>query len=130
MDTLFWVLGLCLTAAILAVFLQSSRLPILAVLVAVAAGVLVLLKLFPQLLEAVGLFQQLAAGFSQDSFYLTTMLKLIAITYVAEFGAQLCKDAGQNALALKVELAAKILILTLAVPIMAAILEAVVKLLP
>ena len=62
--------------------------------------------------------------------YLTTILKIIGITYVAEFGAQICRDSGQGALATKVELAAKVIIMMMAVPIMAAILDAVWKLLP
>ncbi|MFP3339672.1 SpoIIIAC/SpoIIIAD family protein [Micrococcus sp. SIMBA_131] len=49
---------------------------------------------------------------------------------MAEFGAQIVRDAGQGAIASKIELAGKLLILAMAIPILTLIIETVLKLLP
>nr|MDA8233783.1 stage III sporulation protein AD [Clostridia bacterium] len=48
--------------------------------------------------------------------------------YIAEFGAQICRDAGEGAVASKIEFAAKVLVMILAIPIIIAILDTLVKL--
>ena len=52
-----------------------------------------------------------------------TLLKIIGIAYIAEFGAQITKDAGQGAIASKIELAGKILILVMAIPILTVVMK-------
>jgi len=61
---------------------------------------------------------------------MSLILKVIGIAYIAEFGAQVCRDAGEGAVAAKVELAGKALVLLLALPIVYAILDFVGRLLP
>ncbi|MNJ03061.1 Stage III sporulation protein AC/AD protein family protein [compost metagenome] len=65
-----------------------------------------------------------------ESIYLKTVLKIIGIAYIAEFGAQIVRDAGQESIASKIELAGKVLILVLAIPIISIIIETVMKLMP
>ena len=62
--------------------------------------------------------------------YLQTILKIIGIAYIAEFGSQVCRDAGEGAVANKIEFAAKVLIMVMAVPIIALVLDTIVRLLP
>jgi stage III sporulation protein AD len=62
--------------------------------------------------------------------YMGTVLKIIGIAYIAEIGAQVCRDAGEGVVAAKIEFAAKILVMVLAIPIILAILEALLKLIP
>ena len=50
--------------------------------------------------------------------------------YIAEFGSQICRDAGQEALAGTVELAGRVVILLLAVPILLTVFDLALKLLP
>lgn len=62
--------------------------------------------------------------------YLQTILKIIGIAYIAEFGAQIAKDAGQATIAAKIELAGKILIIVLAIPILTALIELILSFVP
>lgn len=62
--------------------------------------------------------------------YVETILKIIGIAYIAEFAAQITKDAGQGAIASKIELAGKILILAMAIPILSVLIETIIKLIP
>ncbi|MEA4988844.1 MAG: SpoIIIAC/SpoIIIAD family protein [Anaerovorax sp.] len=62
--------------------------------------------------------------------FFSVMIKVLVVAYVADFTAQLCKDAGESAIAGKVELAGKLFIFYLAVPVMMSILELLENLLP
>jgi len=72
----------------------------------------------------------LASSAGINMVYMGTILKIIGIAYIAEFGAQICRDAGEGTIASKIELAAKILIMVLAVPIVVAVLTMLIKLVP
>lgn len=65
-----------------------------------------------------------------DLLYLNTVLRIVAIAYIAQFGAQICRDAGESAIGGKIELAGKIMIMFLAVPMLLVILDSVLQLLP
>ena len=124
------LLGLAVIAAVAAVFLKESRLPTMALLVTLAAGALVFLGLLPALTQLVTAFTALGESIGADRDYLQLMLKIIGLSYLAEFCAQLCRDAGQGAAAFKIELAAKTGVLLLALPVLAAVISSVSSLLP
>ena len=62
--------------------------------------------------------------------YLNTLLKIMGIAYLAEFGSQICRDAGEGVIAGKVEFAGKLLILVMALPLLAAVLETILNFVP
>lgn len=61
--------------------------------------------------------------------YLETVLKILAISFLCSFTSDICKDAGASSIGSKVEFAGKIMILSLSIPILRALLEAVIKIL-
>mgnify|MGYP000920872339 CR=1 FL=1 len=125
---IFTLILLALVAVIFAVFLKESRLPAASLLLSIAVGLIILIALLPALIELVSFFQQTAIEIGLNSFYLTTVLKVIGIAYLAEFAVQLCRDAGQGAIAVKIELAAKVALLLLALPIITALFEVIYSL--
>jgi stage III sporulation protein AD len=78
----------------------------------------------------VTVLKSLSTRVNISSTYITIIFKIIGIAYIAEFGSQICRDAGEGVIASKIELAAKIIIMLIALPIMIAIMESVVKILP
>lgn len=60
-----------------------------------------------------------------DSKYVGILVKMVGITYVAEFAANICKDAGYAAIASQIEIFAKLSILVVSVPVLGAFLEMV-----
>ena len=60
--------------------------------------------------------------------YLKLIVKIVGLAYLAGFGAQICKDAGENGIAAKIELAGKIFILTMGIPIMVGLLDLILQL--
>ena len=60
-----------------------------------------------------------------DSSYIVTLIKMLGITYIAEFSAGLCKDAGYSAIATQIEMFGKLTILVLSLPILLALLRTI-----
>jgi stage III sporulation protein AD len=130
MGTFLSVVGLALAALFAVLLLKQSSLPPLAVLLSLGVGALILLRLLPLLGEIITVFRRLAEESGLSQLYLSVILKIIAVSYVAEFAAGLCRDAGESALATKIELAGKVVVIVLAVPIIVNILDSVVSILP
>ncbi len=121
--------GIALTGAVLAVVLKQKS-PPMAVLLSIAVGVIIFLLVLGKIGAIVDILQQLSERADISTIYLGTLLKIIGIAYIADFIAQICRDADQGAFATKVEMAAKIMVLVLAVPIVVAVLQALLRLVP
>lgn len=123
------IVGLGLITTFLALVVKEQK-PIFAFLLTVFSGVLIFLFLIDQIYLIVTMLQKIAVNANINMIYVQTILKIIGIAYIAEFGAQIAKDAGQGAIASKIELAGKVFILVMAIPIITAIIETVIGLLP
>jgi stage III sporulation protein AD len=123
------VVGLALIATVLILVIKEQK-PMFAFLIAAAAGVVIFMLLIGKIGAVIEVLKRLAENSGMESIYLKTVLKIIGIAYIAEFGAQIVRDAGQESIASKIELAGKILILVLAIPIISIIIETVMKLMP
>lgn len=60
-----------------------------------------------------------------NQVYIEILIKIIGITYVSEFSASLCKDAGHAAIAGQIELVGKLSILAVSMPILLALLDTI-----
>ena len=118
--------GIGLVAVSLLVLLRNQR-PEMAVLFGTAVSVSIFLFLIGPLTEVIALLQELAVRAQVNLNYVVIVLKIIAVAYIAEFGAQIARDAGEGAVAEKFELAGKVLILVMAVPIVTGIVDLVLK---
>jgi len=123
------VVGLALIATVLILVIKEQK-PMFAFLIAAATGVVIFMLLIGKIGTVIEVLKRLAENSGMESIYLKTVLKIIGIAYIAEFGAQIVRDAGQESIASKIELAGKVLILVLAIPIISIIIETVMKLMP
>lgn len=69
--------------------------------------------------------EQIRKYINIDTGYLATMLKMIGITYIAEFSSSICKDAGYQTIAVQIEIFSKLTILALGMPVLLALLETI-----
>jgi stage III sporulation protein AD len=122
------IVGIGLLAGILINLLRQHR-PELALQLSLAAGAMLMLLVISRVIQVVDVLQTLGAKAKLDQQHMGAVLKIIGIAYVADFGSQVLQDAGEKAVASKVEMAGKVLIMLLAVPIILAIAETVLKLL-
>jgi stage III sporulation protein AD len=86
--------------------------------------------IMPYIGQAVGILEDIAGLVNADSQYISLILKIIAIAYIAEFGSQICADAGESAIASKIELAGKILILIVSTPVLYGLVHLIAALMP
>jgi len=123
------VVGLGFIVTVLILVIKEQK-PIFAFLLSVFTGILIFLFLLDQIRIVIQTLEQLASKTEVNTVFLKTILKIIGVAYIAEFGAQVVRDAGQESIASKIELAGKMLIMVMAVPIITVIIETVLKLLP
>ncbi|AEG15517.1 stage III sporulation protein AD [Desulfofundulus kuznetsovii DSM 6115] len=123
------IVGLGIVAAVLAVTIRHNK-PEMAMLLSIAAGIILFMMVLGKIGAVIDVLRELSTRANLNMVYLGTILKIVAIAYIADFGAQICRDAGEGAVASKIEFAAKVLILVLAVPIMIAVLQSLLKLVP
>ena len=123
------IVGVALLATILILVIREQK-PMFAFLLSAFVGIGIFLAMIGKISSVVSVLEQLADRSGIPSVYLKTMLKIIGIAYIAEFGAQIIRDAGMESVASKVEFAGKMLILVMAVPIISVIIETVLNLLP
>ncbi|KMY43807.1 stage III sporulation protein AD [Bacillus sp. FJAT-27916] len=123
------ITGVALIGAFLAMIIKEQK-PNLAFLLVVFVGSSIFLFLVDKIYEIIQMVQQLAVNANVNMVYLSTVLKIIGIAYIAEFTSQITKDAGMGAIASKIELAGKILILTMAIPILSVIIESIIQMIP
>lgn len=122
------IVGFGLIATVLVVVLRQEK-PELALLLSIGAGILLFFMVLAKIGAVVNVLRDLSVRANVNLLYLGIILKIVGIAYIADFGAQLCRDAGENALASKIEFAAKILILVLAIPIVMAVLDTLMSIL-
>lgn len=123
------IVGLALIVTVLSVVLKQIR-PEIALQLSILAGATIFILIISKIKVIVELLQTLADQANISSYYLIIVLKIVGVAYLAEFGAQICRDAGEGALATKIEVAAKVGVIVLAIPIIVAITESLVRLVP
>ncbi|HBS93761.1 MAG: stage III sporulation protein AD [Eubacteriales bacterium] len=123
------IVALAVVAVVLIVVIRQER-PELALQISMVAGIIILVFAVWKLVGIIKVLERMALRAQLNMVFLSALLKIIGIAYIAEFGTQVCRDAGENALAFKVELAGKVMILILAVPIISTIVDTVERLLP
>ncbi|AST06828.1 stage III sporulation protein AD [Anoxybacillus flavithermus] len=123
------IVGLGLIATFLVTILNEHKSNI-SLLLTVFVGTVIFLFLIDRIQDIFQMVQTLANEAHVQTVYVETILKIIGIAYIAEFGAQISKDAGQGAIAGKIELGGKILILAMAIPILTALIETILSFLP
>lgn len=89
----------------------------------VAAGFFIFFYGVGKLTTILDTVEQIQGYIKINSVYLSTLMKMIGITYVAEFAAGICKDAGYGAVGTQIEVFGKLSILAVSMPILLALLE-------
>ena len=122
----FKVVGIGLAAVFFSVLLKGWR-PEIAIQISLAASAVIFILLAPYLKGVVEMLSNISEQTGVNTKYINVVLRVIGIAYVAQFGAELCRDAGESAVASKIEFAGKIIIMTLSMPIMYKLLDVVNK---
>ncbi|WP_085833315.1 SpoIIIAC/SpoIIIAD family protein [Clostridium merdae] len=110
------IAGLALVSAVIAVMLRRYNQEY-AVVVSITAGVIILVQILANIVPAIRQINSLLTATQLPSEYGIILFKTLGICFLAQFAADSCRDAGESALASKVELAGKLCIVLLALPL-------------
>lgn len=118
------IAGISLAALILGMFLRrhNKTASLLLIMFACAA---VFFESISSLSEIVDSLNELASGMGEISSYLKIMFKVLGIALITQIISDICRDSGESALAGQTEMAAKILIVTLILPLLQAVVEVI-----
>ena len=116
------LLGIC--GVILCFFLKETR-PEYIAFITMGIGIMILGLAVGKLEYLFGTLRQLKDSLPVEQEYLTTLIKMIGITYIGQFSAGICKDAGHQATAAQIELFCRLSVLVQSVPILLALLETI-----
>lgn len=117
-----------ISVLILAIIRETN--PDIAVIISLVAGIIIFFIVIPKISNIISVLNILADKSGINNIYVVTVLKIIGIAYIAEFGSQISLDANEKNIASKIELAAKIIIIFLSLPIILALVNAIISIMP
>ena len=125
------LIGFAMTAVFMIILVgkYSNATKAFSLLIRLVTVVLLMLFIVQQLGDVFQVIKELADKINMDKGYLSIILKIIGIAYIGEFGYQLCKDAGEEAIGTKIQLAGKVMIFVISAPVIFAVVELVANLL-
>ena len=116
--------GLIMVAGLLAIQLKGGRAEY-GFLINLAAGIFLFFCIVGKLEVFIRAVEQIQSFLTLDTEYIAIMLKMVGITYIAQFSSGICKDAGYQAIAAQIEIFGKLAILVVGMPVLLALLETI-----
>ena len=108
----------------LCIFLKDAK-PEYALYVSLATGVCILLLATGKLSYLMEMLNRLRSYVPIDTAYLNALLKMVGITYVGQFSAGICRDAGYSSIAGQIEIFSRLAILVISMPVLTALMETI-----
>lgn len=123
------IIGIAFIAVIIIVILKQYR-PEFAIYASIIAGVLILTLASGTLSGIIDMINSISSKTNINSEFLVILIKITGIAILTEFAVSICKDSGESAIASKVDIGGKIIIISMSIPIINALMDTVVKILP
>lgn len=123
------IIGIAFVSVFIIVLLKQYR-PEFVIHISILAGIIIFLMLMPKLSAVIELLNNFTDKLGVNSQFFGILLKITGIAYLSEFAINICKDSGESAIASKVELGAKVIIIAMSIPILGSVLETILNILP
>ncbi|WP_394919614.1 stage III sporulation protein AD [uncultured Robinsoniella sp.] len=107
-----------------ALFIKDVK-PQFAVFISMATCILIFFYAIEKLTFLTQTLETLKNYIALKDSYLSILLKIIGITYIADFSSNVCKDAGYSAIAGQIEIFGKISIFVVSAPVLMALLDTI-----
>ncbi|GMQ64126.1 stage III sporulation protein AD [Vallitalea maricola] len=117
-----------IVSTILIVVLKKSNAEF-GIYIGIAASIVIFFIVIDKLGVILDLISRITGLININDIYIKILLQILGIAFITEFGAQLCKDAGQQAIASKIEMAGKIMILIISMPVILSIINMITNIL-
>lgn len=123
------IIGTGIIAVIIIIILKQYK-PEFTIYVSICAGAIILALVMSRLSGIIGLLTELSNKTSDANGFLTVLIKITGIAFLTEFAVSICKDSGESAIASKIDLGGKVIIISMSIPIISTLLETILKVLP
>ncbi len=123
---IYKVIAIGITGAALSILVRQYK-PEIAIAIPILTVLAILGICIPYLRVATDAFAEIAETTGIGLAHMQTVIKIIGVAYICQFASDICADAGESAIASKIELGGKIVIITLSMPIIYNLLELVYK---
>ena len=123
------IIGVGLIALIIIILLKQYK-PEFVMYVSLIAGAIIIFMVLDKLTGIVELLSNLSDKAGINNQFLGILLKITGIAFLTEFAVSICNDSGESAIANKIDLGGKIIIIAISIPIISALLELIIKILP
>lgn len=120
------IAGIGFMGGMLALTVKKDK-PEFALLISLACAVMIAFEVIKGVGNVMGQIDRIIVQCGIDIMYLEVSLKAMGIAYVSQFAAEILRDGGEGAIASKVEMAGKVAILIITVPVLGALLEMCLK---
>ena len=129
MEEVIKIVGIGFMALIIAVILKQYR-PEYAIFISILTGILILFLVMDRLTGIINLIETIQDKFAINTQFIALLIKITGIAFLSEFAVSVCKDSGEAAIASKIEIGSKIIIISMSIPIISSLLEIILKILP
>lgn len=123
------IIGVGFISLIIIIILKQYK-PDFAIYISIIAGAIILLLVMDKLSSIVNLLSSIQNKANMNNQFLVILLKITGIAFLTEYASSICKDAGESAIATKIDLGGKVLIIAISIPIIQALLELIIKIMP
>ena len=123
------IIGVGLIGLIIIIIMKQYK-PDFVIYVSLIVGTIILFMIMDKLNGIIDIFKSLSNKASINSEFLVILLKITGIAFLTEFAVSICNDSGETAIANKIDLGGKIIIIAISIPIISALLELIIKILP
>lgn len=118
------IIGISAVALIFGLFLRQHNKTVSLILI-IFACIAVFLESVSYLTDIIDTLSGMVSGLEETSAYLKIMFKVLGIALITQIISDLCRDCGESALAGQTEVAAKIFIVALILPLLQAVVKAI-----
>ena len=129
MEEIIKIVGIGLIALVIVIILKQYR-PEYTIYVSIFAGVLILTLTMSKISGIINLLKSISDKTYINKQFLGILLKITGVAIITEFAVSICIDAGEKAIASKIEIGSKVIIIAMSIPIISNLLEIILKILP
>lgn len=129
MSEVIKIIGIGMIALIIIIVIKQYR-PEFAIYISIIAGILILSISLQKMGEIVTLIQSVSEKAGINGKFISILLKITGIAILTEFAVSVCKDSGESAIASKIEMGGKVIIISMSIPIISSLLELMINILP
>ncbi len=110
------IITLAISVTILSVILKQYK-PEYALNISLIAGIVIFISLSDKINDIYTYIDDLCSMINIDIMYINLLFKVTGIGYICEFASSICNDAGETAMAFKIDIAGKVTLIYLALPV-------------